>query len=93
MSDEPKTVLLIEVANEFIAEYLVGFLKDSGIPAFVKGANLPDPVAASKRVLGDLTTRVFVHEKDLGEAKKLLELARAEGRLDRDSDKIPEEDD
>lgn len=87
MSSAPSSsALLVELPNTFIAEYLVGYLKDSGIPAFVRGGNLQDPVAASGRVLGDLTTRVFVHESDLEEAKRLLELARSEGKLDRSSD-------
>ena len=81
MSDDVKTVVLDTFPNEFIAEVLVGFLKDEGIAAFVRGENLQDPVASSERALGNLATEVYVEENCLDEARKVLAAARAAGHL------------
>lgn len=81
MSDESQTVVLETFPNEFIAEVVVGILKDEGIAAFVRGANLSDPVASSQRALGNLAVRVFVDERRLEEARKVLTAARAAGHV------------
>lgn len=86
MSDEVKTVVLDQFPNEFIAEVVVGFLKDAGIAAFVKGENLQDPVASAERTLGSLTVRVYVDEKRLEDARQVLAAARAAGSLVEEED-------
>ncbi|MFH0947169.1 MAG: DUF2007 domain-containing protein [Planctomycetota bacterium] len=86
MSDEVKSVVLEMFPNEFIAEVVVGFLKDAGIAAFVEGENLQDPVASAERSLGSLTVRVFVEEKRLEEAREVLAAARAAGSLVEEED-------
>jgi hypothetical protein len=67
--------------DPYIAEVVVGFLKDAGIPAFVRGASLTDEFAASQRVLHTQGCKVFVPESSLKEARDVLEECRREGRL------------
>lgn len=81
MTDEPKPVVLVIVPNPYIAEVLVRILGDEGIAAFVEGENLEDAFAASQRVLGNLSTRVFVHEHQVDEARRVLAEARAAGHV------------
>jgi hypothetical protein len=67
--------------DPYIAEVVAGFLKDAGIPAFVRGAELEDPVAAARRVQHSLGCKVFVPKSSLREAREVLEECRREGRL------------
>lgn len=81
MSEEVNPVVLETFPNEYIAEVVVGFLKDEGIAAYVKGENLQDPVAASQRAIGGLTVRVYVAQERLEEAREVLAASRAAGHL------------
>jgi hypothetical protein len=81
MPDDAEPVELVVLPNEFIAEVLVGMLRDEGIAAFVQGEQLQDEFAFSQRLLGNLGTRVFVHPSRVEEARKVLAAARAAGRL------------
>jgi len=67
--------------DPLIAEMIVGFLKDAGIPAYVRGAELEDPVATSQRAMQNLGCRVFVPEASLKEALAVLDECRDQGKL------------
>ena len=91
MSEDVKTVVLELFPNEFIAEVVVGMLKDEGIAAFVQGENLMDPVSASQKAVGNMTVRVHVAEDRLEEARKVLTAARAAGHIDEDDEQNGDE--
>lgn len=86
MSDNKAPVVLDTYPNPFIAETLVGILKDEGVPAFVDGANLTDEFATSQRAMGALSVRVFVPGDRLEDARKIIAAARAAGRLIEEED-------
>lgn len=90
MSDEVKAVELIQLPNQFIAEVVVGILKDEGVAAFVQGENLQDEFAASQRLIGNIGTTIFVPEDSLARAQEVLAAAREEGKLEA-GDEAPEE--
>ncbi|MBI4878326.1 MAG: DUF2007 domain-containing protein [Planctomycetes bacterium] len=81
MMDEVKVVVLDCFRSEFIAQVVVGILKDEGIAAHVLGENLQDGFASSQRILGNLAACVFVEERRIEEARRILAAARAAGHL------------
>lgn len=92
MSDHRDPVVLDLFPNPYIAEAMVTILRDEGVTAYVEGSNLQDEFAASQRAMGNLTTRVFVPEEQLDEARAVLAAARAAGRLNDGDDPQADEE-
>ena len=82
MSDANAPVALEQAPNEFIAELLVGILREAGIPAFTVGENLQDEFAASQRLIGAVGCTVYVPRTEVDRARAVLAEARAAGRLE-----------
>ncbi len=82
MTDEVKVVALDCFKSEFIAQVVVGILRDEGI-----AAHMEDDFMYS--LLGGLRACVVVEERRLEEARKVLAAARAAGHL---CEEEPEED-
>lgn len=93
MSDANAPVALEQAPNEFVAELLVGILKEAGVAAFTVGENLQDEFAASQRVIGGIGCTVYVPRSQLERAREVLAEARAAGRLEEtDGDETGDEE-
>jgi hypothetical protein len=86
MSNPIRDIMLEATPDPYTAEVLVGFLKSEGIPAYVKGGELEDPVASAERAMHTLGCQVFVPEDRIVQARRIIEEGKRSGRM------VPPED-
>lgn len=77
---EPEIVTL-SAHTPFEAQLVATILQDAGIPAYVSGQMLTDPVAISQELMNVAEVEIQVPADRLEEARRLLEDARRAGKL------------
>lgn len=81
MSKEPDIVVVKTARSPAVASVIVQALKFEGIPAYVGGCLLQDPVAISQMTWGSNCVDIQVPRSCLKEAQEILEAMREAGKL------------
>jgi hypothetical protein len=81
MSEKPDIVVLERAKSSAVASLIVQALKFEGIPAYVGGCLLQDPIAMFEKSLGTSCVDIQVPRSCLDEARKVLETMREAGKL------------
>jgi hypothetical protein len=89
METDADMVIVTSASSPAIAQAVAGLLETEGIPAYVEGVTLQDPVALSHELMRTSGVNVKVPRSALEKAKRVLAEARAAGRLLAE-DQLPE---
>ncbi len=81
-------VVVTSASSPAIAQSIAGLLEAEGIPAYVEGVSLQDPVALSHELMRTSGVNVKVPRSGLDAARRVLEEARRAGML-LEEDKLP----
>lgn len=74
-------IITLSAHSPFEAQVVATILQDAGIPAYVSGRMLTDPVAISQELMNVAEVEIQVPADRLDEARKVVEEARKAGKL------------
>ena len=81
MTEHPEVTVLMTAKTAFDAQVVVGILREAGIPAYVGGALLTDPVAVSELLANTRQVDIKVPVDRVAEARDAVRSADAASHL------------
>jgi hypothetical protein len=81
METDADMVVVTSASSPAIAQSIAGLLETEGIPAYVEGVTLQDPVALSRELMRTSGVNVKVPRSAVAKARRVLAEARAAGHL------------